>query len=171
MPFITNKQYWYPLFGVVYVLLLWKGGKKGRISALIIIFIILSSDQLSAGILKPLFLRERPCVMLENVYMLIGFKISYSFPSAHAANSFTTATFFAFLYPKGKLVYFILASLVGFSRVYVGVHYPFDVLAGALLGSGCAYVGIYVFSLLAKSNFWNHKKIKFKRDLKKLPNE
>jgi len=81
------------LFGAVYILLLWKGGKKGRISALIIIFIILSSDQLSAGILKPLFLRVRPCVMLENVFLLIDFKTSYSFPSAHAANSFATATF------------------------------------------------------------------------------
>ena len=145
MPILTEKKNWFPLFGILYVMLLWKGGKKGRTAALLIIAVILLSDQLSSSFFKPMFQRLRPCVALENVNMLIGLKTSYSFPSSHATNSFATAVFFSYYYPAGKWTYLIFAVLIAFSRVYVGVHYPFDVLIGAALGSICALVIIYVY--------------------------
>jgi len=149
MPAVTNKYNWFPLFAVIYVLLWWKGGKQGRTAALLIIPVIVLSDQISSAMIKPMVQRLRPCVALEHVNMLIGLKTSYSFPSSHAANSMATATFFAYFYPKGKWLYFVLAGLVGISRVYVGVHYPFDVVAGAALGVASALSVIYLYQLVS----------------------
>ncbi len=161
MPVITKKENGFPIWIVAIVLMLWKGGKKGRIAVLLVIPLITFSDQLSASVLKPFFERLRPCVALENVHLLVGRKTSWSFPSAHATNIFAAATYFSVVYPRGKIFYFILAVLVGFSRIYIGVHYPFDVLAGALLGAIVAWIVIYAYrgSLLLYCKAAN-KKIK-----------
>ncbi len=152
MPFITTKQNWYPLFLIIIVGLLWKGGKKGRIAVLLLIPVIVLSDQISASLIKPLVDRMRPCEAFESlgtVHMLIGMKTSASFPSSHAANSFAAAAFFAYFYPRWQWSYFTIAALIAFSRVYVGVHYPFDVFAGALLGVACAYIVIFPYKWIA----------------------
>jgi len=165
MPFITTKQNWYPLFVVIIIFLLWKGGKKGRITVLLIIPVIFLSDQIAYSVIKPWVMRMRPCQAFEalgTVNMLIGMKTSFSFPSNHAANSFAAATLFAFVYPRKSWIYFTLASMVAFSRVYVGVHYPFDVIAGALLGVVCAAV---VFGLFT----WIAKRLKFSMETEKTP--
>jgi undecaprenyl-diphosphatase len=65
-----------------------------------------------------------------------------SFPSGHAATSFAGATMLAAFAPRYRIVFFVLAAGIAFSRVYVGVHWPFDVLAGSLLGAGLGYAGI-----------------------------
>lgn len=145
MPIYSDQRNWYPLFGVVYVLLWWKGGKRGRLAALLIIPVILLSDQLSSAVIKPLVGRMRPCVELDNVRMLIGLKTSYSFPSSHAANSFAAAALFAHFFPGGQWAYYVLAFISAFSRIYVGVHYPSDVLAGALLGIAIAWLVIRIY--------------------------
>ncbi len=150
MPLISDGRKWFPLFGGVYVWLWWKGGKNGRIAAVLIIFVILLSDQLSSSVLKPLFQRQRPCVVLSNVNMLTGLKTSFSFPSSHAANSFAAAFLFTHYLPHWKWTVFILAFLSGFSRVYVGVHYPSDVLGGALLGLLCAWFVIQIYNFVEK---------------------
>ncbi|MBD3384343.1 phosphatase PAP2 family protein [candidate division KSB1 bacterium] len=161
MPVITKKENGFPLWIAAIVLMLWKGGKKGRIAVLLVIPLITLSDQLSASVFKPLFERVRPCVALENVHLLVGMKTSWSFPSAHATNIFAAATYFSAVYPRGKLFYFILAVLVSLSRIYIGVHYPFDVLAGALLGSAVAWGVIYAYrgSVLLYGK-WSEKEIK-----------
>ena len=157
MPFITNKKNWYIPIALVYILLFWKLGNKGRIAALLIIPVIFLSDQLSASVLKPFFHRTRPCVALENVHMLIGLKKSLSFPSAHAANSAAAATLFSFYFPNVKIALIVFAALVGISRVYVGVHYPLDVVCGALLGVFCAFFVIIVYEY-ARKGITNLKK-------------
>jgi undecaprenyl-diphosphatase len=88
MPFITEKFHWFPVWGILIIGLLWKGGKKGRTVVLLIIPVIFLSDQLSAHVLKPLIARQRPCATLPDVHLLVGMKRSLSFPSAHAANFF-----------------------------------------------------------------------------------
>lgn len=150
MPFVTEKYTWFPVWGLAVILLLWKGGRQGRFMVLLIIPVIFLSDQISSSVIKPLFERTRPCVALEGVHLLRGMKTSYSFTSSHAANFFATATFFTYFYPRWKWLFFGLATLVGISRISVGVHYPFDVLGGAVLGTACALAVIYSWKWIAE---------------------
>ncbi len=147
MPVITNQRNWYPLFLAAFVWLVWKGGSTGRTAAALIIFVILLSDQLSSGLLKPWVHRLRPCTALEGVRMLPGITCAnYSFPSSHATNAFAAAIFFAHYYPSVRWPLFAFAFLASFSRIYLGVHYPSDVIAGTLLGACCAWLVIYFYN-------------------------
>ena len=141
MPFITHKENWYPFFFVIIIGMVWKGGRQGRIAVLLLIPLIVLSDQITSSLIKPLVDRTRPCEAyqaLGTVRALIGVKTSPSFPSSHAANAFAAAMFFALFYPKRQWIYFVIAALVAFSRIYVGVHYPLDVIAGGVIGVLCA---------------------------------
>lgn len=150
MPFITEKKHWFPVWIITAGMLIWKGGKKGRIFVLLIIPLITLSDQVSSSVLKPFFERTRPCGALENIHLLVKMKTSFSFPSSHAANFFATATFFNYFYPKYRWWYFFAAIMVGLSRVSIGVHYPFDILAGGILGAICAYTIILIWNQISK---------------------
>ena len=72
--------------------------------------------------------------------MTIGCAGGYSFPSNHSLNNFAAAFFFYKLYPNLKIPLFIAASLIALSRVYLGVHYPSDILGGAIIGSAIGYL-------------------------------
>jgi undecaprenyl-diphosphatase len=78
--------------------------------------------------------RSRP-----HVPTLVARPHSHSFPSGHATTSFACATVLGVLVPRFRIAFFVLAATVAWSRVYVGVHYPLDVLAGALLGAAIGY--------------------------------
>ena len=150
MPFITDKHTWYPVWLALIVGLLWKGGRKGRWVVLIALLTVLTADQIVNQLLKPLFGRIRPCIAVEGAHLLIGKKHSFSMPSSHAANFFAVATVFAYYYSRYKAVYWFIAALVAYSRVAVGVHYPFDILAGAVAGFAFGWFWIYVFSYRIK---------------------
>jgi len=140
MPVVTESDNWtIPLALIILALLLF-GGKKGRIAVLLVALIVTLSDQLSSHVIKPWIGRVRPCFVVEGVRQLIRQSHSFSFPSSHASNMAAVATLFSIKYPKIKWVVIGIAILVGYSRIYVGVHYPFDVLAGFILGICCALV-------------------------------
>lgn len=143
MPIITNADYWMiPLF-LVWLALIIFGGAKGRTTALLIVILVALSDQLTSGLIKPWVRRLRPCHpdhLIEGARYLIGLKKSMSFPSSHAANNAAIATLLTIRYPKWKWIPIIIAVLVSYSRIYVGVHFPIDVFGGIVIGFGCALV-------------------------------
>ncbi len=145
MPFVTEKTHWYPIWILAIVLLLWKGGRKGRWVVFIVLLAVASSDLTVNRILKPLFHRLRPCNVVDGAHLLLGKKSSFSFPSSHATNFFTIATVFSYFYRRYQWIFWFLAALVAYSRIAVGVHYPFDVVAGALWGMVIGYSWIFVF--------------------------
>ena len=125
----------------VWVGLLLKGGPTGRRVALLLIPILLAADQLSSSILKELIGRPRPChivdgcPVVEGVRLLVDCGPGKSFPSSHAVNNFAVATLFSFYYRKWTWAFMVWASLVALSRPAVGVHYPSDIIGGAILGA------------------------------------
>ena len=99
-------------------------------------------------ILKNLFARPRPFLTYSSLHHLVA-QGGYSFPSAHAMSSFAAAgSFFLFFRQHGRTVFgvpaLVLAALIAFSRLYVGVHYPSDVLCGCLIGLALAYAAVHI---------------------------
>lgn len=87
---------------------------------------------------KPIVSRHRPFVTFSAVEVLSKPQRSGSFPSTHAAASFAAAFAASRVFPELRVAFWLLATLVAVARVYVGVHYPLDVIAGALIGVACA---------------------------------
>jgi undecaprenyl-diphosphatase len=98
---------------------------------------ILVAESVS-GALKLWVRRDRPPLSRPVPEPLLESPSTYSFPSGHATVSFACATVLALAVPRLRVPLYVLAALIAYSRVYVGVHYPFDVLAGAVLGVGIA---------------------------------
>ncbi len=149
MPVLTDlNQSWYgrTIMAAAWLLLLLKGGRQGRAAALLLIPMIVLTDQLSSSLVKKWVMRPRPCHVIDGlpvvdgVRLLVGCGGGYAFPSSHAVNNFAAATLLAYHLPRWSGYFFGWAALVAFSRISVGVHYPSDVLGGALLGLGAAWL-------------------------------
>jgi undecaprenyl-diphosphatase len=97
------------------------------------ILAVATADWLSVG-LKALFDRERPQFRYPEPEPLLHSAHDGAFPSGHAATSFAGATILSYAFPKLASFFYVLAAAVAFSRVYVGVHYPLDIIGGAILG-------------------------------------
>jgi undecaprenyl-diphosphatase len=140
MPLITNFGSilaWCIVCALVFVL----GGATGRKVAIVGLAALFISN-VAVVLLKYLVAEPRPFLTLPNVELLVSENEIYSFPSGHTASSFAAATIFGLKYRlnlKGKafrLIYPLLAfaAVIGFSRIYIGVHYPLDVVFGAAIG-------------------------------------
>ncbi len=136
MPFLTDFSNFEIPLAIAWVMLMVFGGRRERVTALVLAVTLLMTDQMSSHVIKPLVQRERPCVELSDVRALMGLKTSFSFPSSHAANIFGAATVLSLEYRRLMIPFIVIATAVAYSRVYVGVHYPLDVIAGAALGVG-----------------------------------
>ena len=146
MQYGTEKWTWIPLYLVLIYFLFKLEGKQAIYLLILIAFTIVLTDQISASILKPMIGRLRPCheESLQGLIHMIGkCRGKYGFVSSHAANTFGAAAFLFFLF-KDRLKYiglvFIWAGIVAYTRVYLGVHYPLNIVFGALLGLGTGYL-------------------------------
>ena len=133
-----------PLLALIAVLLLLRG-RRGAIAVVVLALTITAADQLSSHVLKPIFHRARPSVSLHDTRPLFGVRTSWSFPSTHASNFFSAAPVIAAAVPQAAIAAYALATAVSLSRVYVGDHYPSDVLGGAILGLFLGFLGRKAF--------------------------
>jgi undecaprenyl-diphosphatase len=110
---------------------------------------ILLSEALCSLVVKELIDRVRPCHIHAWVRLIEGYcPKSPAFPSSHATNITAAITYLSFFFPRWLLAMVPLAFLVGYSRVYLGVHYPLDAVGGAVLGAGCGWAVFVVFKRL-----------------------
>jgi membrane-associated phospholipid phosphatase len=152
MPWLRNSTLWVPLYFFMFLIVLANYKKKGFWIVAFAIITIILTDGISSKIIKPYFNRLRPCNDLDMVgmvrFLLDGRPGNGSFTSSHAANHFGIAMYLYTVLKerlgKWMLLFFVWAFFICYAQVYVGVHYPFDVLGGAvlgcLLGYGCAYI-------------------------------
>jgi len=162
LPFIRNSVFWTPLYIFVAVFIALNYGKKGLWWSLLFICTVALTDLIGARIIKEAFHRPRPCQDIEFMnYVRLLLKQcsgSYSFVSNHAANHFGLATFtfltFKGVFRKWMYLAFVWAFFIAYAQVYVGVHYPFDVIGGAVLGIIVGSLTAWIFD-----KKWGHFKL------------
>lgn len=147
MVFMSDKYVWIPFYLGLIGYLVWRYKRKSIAMILLVIISIGLADFVASGIMKPYFMRLRPChdpALSDVINIVRNCGGKFGFISSHAANTFALAVFFSMVLPHRYLIFKVLlvtwAVIVTYSRIYLGVHYPSDVLLGALLGSVLAYL-------------------------------
>ncbi|MBR4562356.1 MAG: phosphatase PAP2 family protein [Bacteroidales bacterium] len=158
MVLITDMWVWLPLY---LLLIYWtekQYGKRCWWVFLAIGVVVLCSDQLSAHVCKPLFQRLRPCYnadLQDVIYLPKGLSGGkYGFVSSHAANTFAIAAFLTpalrHYRPWAGLALYLWAFISSYSRIYIGYHYPGDIICGAILGILVGLVLWKVFQIIQR---------------------
>lgn len=155
---ITKMWVWLPLYLLLIYWAVKQYGKRCWLVFLTIGFVVLFCDQLASSVCKPVFQRLRPCYNADFqnlIYLpkgLAGGK--YGFVSSHAANTFGIATFLTPIFrryrPWTAIVLFLWAFLSSYSRIYIGYHYPGDILCGAILGALIGLLFWKVFQIVQR---------------------
>ncbi len=156
MWFISGKLSWAPLYLTLLFFAFRKYTRHWWLLVLTIALAITLADQISSSVLKDGIQRYRPSHNLELQGLLHHVQNykggQYGFVSSHAANSFAVAMLFTLLLQKPWVGISLLlwASVVSYSRIYLGVHYPSDIIGGALLGIGAGYLAWFIFQWVQK---------------------
>jgi undecaprenyl-diphosphatase len=137
MPYVTLLGYLFSAVLILVIVFIFSkpDNKRYALGGLITIF----ASEFIVNVLKAVVKRPRP-YETEYAGRIIGLAKSFSFPSGHATIAFVLACILGIVYPKIRWIFFSAATAVAISRVYMGLHYPSDVLAGALLGCGAVYL-------------------------------
>jgi membrane-associated phospholipid phosphatase len=152
LPFARQQEFWYFFYLFLLVFALYNFGVKGCWWAISLIMTVIVSDLFSSSLMKSLIFRFRPCQnpdMVDEVRVLVNYcPHSSSFTSSHATNHFAAAWFiFITLNQTGswRWLLFIWAFIISYAQVYVGVHFPLDIIGGTILGSGIGYAMSILF--------------------------
>jgi len=158
MMFITGRFVWAPMYAAIpFMLFRMFAWRKAVVLALCIIAVIAATDMVIADLIRPFCARFRPghpmspiADLVHNVNGYRGGK--YGFPSCHGGNSFALATFMSLLVNRRRFTLFIFvwAFLHSYSRLYLGVHYPGDLIVGAVIGSAMAWIIWHVSATLLR---------------------
>lgn len=142
LPLMRNRYFWAPLYLFIVIFCFKEYKKRGWYIIGMLLFTVAAGDMFSSRVIKPLVARIRPCndlSLVNDIIHRVPCGSGYSFPSAHATNHFAIALFLIIVfYDRWKPILPIglfWAFIISFSQIYVGVHYPIDTMAGALLGS------------------------------------
>lgn len=153
----TSTIIWIPLaIMLLYVIIKNNKLKETFLILIMIALVIFLCDRISSGFFKPYFKRFRPTQDPEIMYLVDivnGYRGgAYGFISSHAANSFGIFTFVSLLLKRRELTIslFLWAILNSYSRIYLGVHYPGDILCGSILGCLCGYLIYLLYKYLNK---------------------
>lgn len=150
---VRGELIWVPLYIIIAACILYFFRAKGIYLILLLGLNFACSDQLSSAVVKPLFSRVRPCnddtFKNEVILRLDACGHGKSFTSSHAANTFAFAAMLSLLFRKKwrwvPLAAFLWAAMISYAQIYVGVHYPTDVIGGALLGISISLI-LYAFA-------------------------
>lgn len=142
LPLMRNRYFWAPLYLFIIVFSFIEYRKKGWYIIGMLLATFAMGDLIASRLIKPFIARIRPCndiSLVNDIIHRVPCGSGYSFPSAHATNHFAIAIFLIFVfYDKWKPVLplgLFWALIISFSQIYVGVHYPVDITAGAILGT------------------------------------
>ena len=153
-PFWREAMTWIPLYLFLLIFVLINFGKKAWPWIIGLVLTVTFTDQISSHILKPLVDRPRPChdvLLADHIRLLLNYcSDSRSFTSSHAANHFGVGIFiFCTLksyFKNWSYLFLLWAATVSYGQIYIGVHYPLDVLGGAILGCGIGYLMAFFFN-------------------------
>ena len=161
MPYVRDKYFWIPLYVLLVAYVVYQYRWHSIIVIILAALTVTLTDQVASSLIKPAVHRLRPCndaVLSSQVHLLVDCGSGFSFVSSHAANHFGIAVFLIILFGRkwnwlapAALTW---AALVAFAQVYVGLHYPVDVTAGALLGVAIGiFTGRLCLYALKKLNY------------------
>lgn len=152
MPLLRNRYFWLPVYLFIVVFSLKQYGKKGLYLLIALGLTVGAADSISSKLLKPAFKRIRPCNNVElaqQTVQRIPCGSAFSFPSTHASDHFSLSVFLILLFYRQRKwiapLAIFWATLVCFAQVYVGLHFPVDVFAGAIIGSIIGFAGASIY--------------------------
>ncbi len=146
LPWVRNKYVWLPLYALLATLVVERYRQTAWLVLLLGVLAVGAGDLVSSHWLKPWVERVRPCHLSDLMPVVVRVRCGsgYSFPSSHAVNHFVVAVFVGEVlrpfYRWMKPVLLLWAAAVAYAQVYVGVHFPLDVMVGALLGMALGQV-------------------------------
>lgn len=155
MVFVSNKYVWIPFYLGLIIYVVYRYRRQSMAMLGLAIAAVGLADFIASGLFKPYFARLRPCHdpdISAMVNIVEGCGGQFGFLSSHASTGFALAVFFNLIlsgrYTIFKWVLIVWAIVVSFSRIYLGVHYPGDIIGGALIGSFLAYVCAFGYQIL-----------------------
>jgi undecaprenyl-diphosphatase len=153
---ISGKYQWVPFYAFILYMIIRKYKMRTFYVIVFVTLLITMADQSSVKLFKFVFERPRPCHddALQGLVHIVNGKCGgpYGFVSSHASNVFALAMFTALIIRKRWFIYlmFFFASIVSYSRIYLGVHYPGDIIGGAILGVICGLITFYLMVLFER---------------------